>query len=211
MFGIGRSLRKVGLRAYADVLAVEQSPISVTIGNPNLLGNNEIRWQLQLRVLPESEASFDAKVHALLPQLNQPRPGTRVAVLYDPKDHGRVELDQQPASVADSAIAAITNARPDLSGAQVMGMPMTDMIREAIADPNAFRAQMMQRSAEMQQQALSAMQAAQAAPTQPAPPSPSPPSDDPVDRLERLAALKDRGLITDEEFEQQKRRILGET
>ncbi|TXI52277.1 MAG: SHOCT domain-containing protein [Mycobacterium sp.] len=34
---------------------------------------------------------------------------------------------------------------------------------------------------------------------------------DPVDRLERLAALKDRGLITDEEFAQQKRRILGES
>ena len=31
-----------------------------------------------------------------------------------------------------------------------------------------------------------------------------------IDRLERLAALKDRGLITDEEFAQQKRRILGE-
>ncbi len=151
MFGLGRSLRKVGLRAYADVLAVEQSPISVTIGNPNLLGNTEIRWQPQLRVLPRSEAPFDATVHAQLPQLNQPRPGTRVAVLYDPKDHGRVELDQQ--------------------------------------------------------QSLSAMQAAQAAPAQP----PSPPSDDPVDRLERLAALTDRGLITDEEFEQQKRRILGET
>ncbi len=33
---------------------------------------------------------------------------------------------------------------------------------------------------------------------------------DPVDRLERLAALKDRGLLTDDEFEQQKRKILGE-
>ena len=128
-----------------------------------------------------------------------------MAVLYDPKDHSRVELDQQPVSTAQTAIDAITGARRELAGAQVMGMPMTDMIREAIADPNAFRAQMMQRSAEMQQQALSAMQAAQAAPAQP------PPPDDPVDRLERLAALKDRGLITDDEFEQQKRRILGET
>ena len=88
-------------------------------------------------------------------------------------------------------------------------MPMTDMIRSAIADPNAFRAQMMQRGAEMQQQAMAAMQAAEAQVAQ-APPTP-PASNDPVDRLERLAALKDRGLITDDEFEQQKRRILGET
>lgn len=75
-------------------------------------------------------------------------------------------------------------------------MRMADIIRQAIADPNAFRAQVMQRRAEMQQQAIIAQ---------------PPPSDDPVDRLERLAALKDRGLITDEEFEQPKRRILGET
>ncbi|MCB0939912.1 MAG: SHOCT domain-containing protein [Mycobacterium sp.] len=189
----------MGVRAYADVLAVEQSSLSVTAGNPNLLGNTEIRWKLQLRVLPTSEPPFDATVHALLPQLSRPRAGTRVAVRYDPKDHGRVELDQQPAATADTAIAAITNARPDLTGAQVMGMPMTDMIRQAIADPDAFREEMMQRSAEMQQRAMNAVQAAQAQ------------AADPVDRLERLAALKDRGLITDEEFAQQKRRILGES
>ena len=124
-----------------------------------------------------------------------------MAVLYDPKDHRRVELDQQPISSAKTAIDAITSARPDLAGAQVMGMPMTEMIRQAIADPNAFRAQMMQ--------AMTAMQAAQAQAAQ-APPTP-PASNDPVDRLERLAALKDRGLINDDEFEQQKRRILGET
>jgi TPP-dependent pyruvate/acetoin dehydrogenase alpha subunit len=53
---------------------------------------------------------------------------------------------------------------------------------------------MMRRGAEMQQQALGAAQAQQ----------------DPIDRLERLAALKDRGLLTDEEFEQQKRKILGD-
>ena len=194
MFGFGRSLRRVGLRAYAEVLSAEQTALSVTVGNPNLMNNSEIRWELQVRVMPDIEPPFDATVHALLPQTNRPRPGTRVAVLYDPKDHARVELDQQPASTADAAIEAITNARPDLSGAQVMGMPMTDVIRQAIADPNGFREQMMARGAQMQQQAWPGR----------------PQSNDPVDRLERLASLKDRGLITDEEFEQQKRRILGE-
>ena len=72
-----------------------------------------------------------------------------------------------------------------------------DVIRQAIADPNAFRAEMMHRAAEMQQAALNAAQAAQTAP-------------DPIDRLERLAALKDRGLLTDDEFERQKRKVLGE-
>lgn len=198
MFG-RRDLSKVGVRAFADVLAAEQSAIAVTIGNPNLVDNTEVRWKLSLRVTPEDEPPFETSLTALLRQLSPPRPGMRVPVLYDPKDHSRVQLDRGPAATADAAIDAVTAARPDLAGAQVMGMPMTDVIRQAIADPGAFREEMMRRGAEMQQQALGAMRAAQ--PQQGA---------DPIDRLERLAALKDRGLLTDEEFERQKRKILGE-
>lgn len=198
MFG-RRDLSKVGIRAFADVLAAEQSAIAVTIGNPNLVNNTEVRWKLLLRVTPDTEPPFEASLTALLPQLSPPRPGMRVPVLYDPKDHSRVQLDHQPAETADVAIDAVTSARPDLAGAQVMGMPMADVIRQAIADPTAFRDEMMRRGAEMQQQALNAMQAAQAQP-----------GADPVERLERLAALKDRGLLTDEEFEQQKRKILAD-
>lgn len=52
----------------------------------------------------------------------------------------------------------------------------------------------------MQEQALQAMPPQAAAPAQ---------GSDAIDRLERLAALKDRGVLTDDEFEQQNRRILG--
>lgn len=194
MFG-RRNLSKVGTRAYADVLAAEQSAVSVTVGNPNLVGNTEVRWKLHLRVTPEGEPPFDVGVTTLLPQLTRPRAGMRLPVVYDPRDRSRVEVDHRPADTASAAIDAMTAARPDLQGAQVMGMPMADVIRQAIADPAGFRAEMMRRGAEAQQQAYTAT---------------PPRSDDPVDRLERLAALKDRGLLTDEEFQQQKRKILGE-
>lgn len=192
MFG-QRKLSKVGIRAFADVLAAEQSPISVSVGNPYLVDNTKVRWNLRVRVTPDAEPPFEAGLHALLPQLTRPRPGMRLPVLYDPKDHGRVQLDDQ-ADPADTAVDAIAASRPDLAGAQVLGMPMADMIRQAVADPAAFRAEMMRRGAQLQQQAMGAAQA----------------GFDPVDRLERLAALKDRGLLTDDEFEQQKRKILGE-
>lgn len=42
-----------------------------------------------------------------------------------------------------------------------------------------------------------------------APPT-APASEDPIARLERLAALKASGVLTEEEFQQQKRRILSE-
>ncbi|MHA7649437.1 SHOCT domain-containing protein [Mycobacterium sp. ML4] len=195
MFG-QRKLSKVGVRAFADVLNAEQSIISVTVGNPNLVSNTEVRWTLRLRVTPEREPSFEATLNTLLPQSMRPRPGTRLAVIYDPRDHSRIQLDQQ--SPAETAIDAITAARPDLSGASVMGMPMGDVIRQAMSDPSGFRTEMMRRAAEMQDQALQAMQ-----PQAPAR------DHDVLDRLERLAALKDRGVLTDNEFEEQKRRILG--
>lgn len=199
MFG-QRKLSKVGVRTFADVLHAEQSAVSVTVGNPNLLGNTEIRWTLRLRVTPEHEPSFETSLKALLPQSMPPRPGTRLAVVYDPKDHSHIQLDQQPA--AETAIDAITAARPDLRGAEVMGMPMGDVIRQAMADPSGFRNEMMRRATEMQEQALQAMRPPA---TKPAPQQGS----DVIDRLERLAALKDRGVLTDDEFEEQKRRILG--
>jgi hypothetical protein len=43
-----------------------------------------------------------------------------------------------------------------------------------------------------------------------APAAPRAPQDDPIARLERLAALKASGVLTEEEFQQQKRRILSE-
>ncbi|PJE24496.1 MAG: hypothetical protein CK431_05720 [Mycobacterium sp.] len=170
--------------------------VSVTVGNPNLVNNTEVRWTLRLRVTPEHEPSFETTLKTPLPQAMRPRPGTRLAVLYDPKDHSRIQLDYQ--APAETAVDAITANRPDLSGASVMGMPMGDVIRQAMSDPAGFRTEMMRRAAEMQEQAMQAMQ-----------PQPPAASQDPIDRLERLAALKDRGVLTDEEFEQQKRRILG--
>ncbi len=45
-------------------------------------------------------------------------------------------------------------------------------------------------------------------PPQPAP-APAPAAPDPVSQLERLAALKQQGILTDEEFSAQKAKILG--
>jgi hypothetical protein len=49
-------------------------------------------------------------------------------------------------------------------------------------------------------------------PTYAAPPPPPPaaaPAADPIEQLQKLAALKDQGILTDEEFAAQKAKILG--
>jgi hypothetical protein len=42
-----------------------------------------------------------------------------------------------------------------------------------------------------------------------APPAPPPPEADPIERLKELASLHTDGVLTDEEFAAQKRKILG--
>jgi hypothetical protein len=42
-----------------------------------------------------------------------------------------------------------------------------------------------------------------------APPPPAAPAQDPIEQLKQLAALKDQGILTDQEFAAQKAKILG--
>jgi Short C-terminal domain len=47
-------------------------------------------------------------------------------------------------------------------------------------------------------------------PAPPPPPAPAAaPAQDPIEQLKQLAALKDQGILTDEEFAAQKAKILG--
>jgi Short C-terminal domain len=44
---------------------------------------------------------------------------------------------------------------------------------------------------------------------EPAPAAPAPAAPDPVERLRELAKLRDDGILTDEEFAAEKRKVLG--
>lgn len=70
------------------------------------------------------------------------------------------------------------------------------------ADAQAYQDQ----QAYEQQQAMAQQAAAQQAAAQPAP---APAGDDTITQLKELAALKDQGILTDEEFAAQKAKILG--
>lgn len=79
---------------------------------------------------------------------------------------------------------------------------------------NAVSGSMNQRAQAQSQQAAEAQafrQQQAGAPPQPAPPPPMSPSagDGVIEGLERLAALRSQGILTDQEFEQQKARILA--
>jgi Short C-terminal domain len=68
---------------------------------------------------------------------------------------------------------------------QAEGVPVAQLMQRAMADPAGFRDEMLGQA------------------------GPGPEPADPLVQLERLAALRQRGVLTNEEFEAQKKRLLG--
>ncbi|WP_406087176.1 SHOCT domain-containing protein [Streptomyces virginiae] len=65
---------------------------------------------------------------------------------------------------------------------------------------------------EAQQQQQTQQQAQQQAPPPPPPPAAAPPADDmttKIEQLKQLSTLKEQGVLTETEFAEQKRRLLG--
>jgi hypothetical protein len=98
----------------------------------------------------------------------------------------------------------------------VRGMARTAaVVGTATATRNAVNRRQADKNAQAYAQAeASAAQVApppqQYAPPPPPPPAAAPvPAEDPITQLERLGALKAQGLLTDEEFNAQKAKLLG--
>jgi hypothetical protein len=95
----------------------------------------------------------------------------------------------------------------------VRGMARTAAV---VGTATATRNAVNRRQADKNAQAYAQAEASVAPPPQqyapPPPPPPAPvaaPPEDPITQLERLGALKAQGLITEEEFNAQKAKILG--
>jgi putative oligomerization/nucleic acid binding protein len=59
-----------------------------------------------------------------------------------------------------------------------------------------------------QEQRLASLESQQAPPSAPAPPAGAPP-DDKIERLKQLGELRDSGVLTPEEFEREKQKVLA--
>lgn len=211
MFGsnkrLERRLQERGVRAPADVLEATQSNVAVTIGNEAIVSNTEVVWKLRLRVKPAMGEPFEAEVKERYPQFGGPAAGQTVGVLFDPDDHSKVVIAHDQGSQLDAAINTALANSPGVAANPGLAGPIQDLMRAAISDPQGFQQRMRTQGpaafgvdiSEMMQMAQANFQAA----------SP-PPSQDPVDRLAKLADLHERGALTDEEFAEQKRKILGE-
>lgn len=142
---------------------------------------------LRLSVEPAGAAAYEAtlKVDRDGPSLPTAT-GTRVQVLVDPSGPQRLALPADPTFT--------------LPGGQTY--QPTQGLAGAIAEATrrGDAKEVMRLSAELQQQTKDAQVAATA---------PAPSGDDPLDRLEKLGKLRDSGVVSEQEFETEKAKILG--
>jgi len=178
-----KHLEENGKRANATVMEVAEKGMAVTSGAEGVVANTTIALKARLKVQPDDEPEFEVTQRFRFPQLAIPSAGMVIPVIYDPSDHDKLILDESPEAQQQTALAS------------------------AGVDPSQL-GQMIQQAQEMKAQA-GQMQAAQMG-QMPGMPPPAQPQADPVAQLEKLQALKEKGALTDAEFEAEKAKILGQ-
>lgn len=142
---------------------------------------NQILWKVTLRVRPDHGAAFSVDVQTPYPKLDGgPSMGSRIGVVYDPKNHSKIAVDP--------------NA-PVESWGQAQAETMNKVISQAAGSAGAVFAG--------GQWVSGGPGAAAAAPT------PAAGGGNVAQQLAQLTELKDKGALTDVEFQAAKQRLLG--
>ena len=193
-----KRLEEQGRTARATVLDIASRGMTVTTGNDQIVANTKVVLKTKLRVEPDGEPAFEVEQRFRYSQFAIPSAGSVVAVVYDPDDHDKIMLSEDPAAVTQATLSS-AGMSADQMGlvTQLQQASAAGMSREAMADMarqwgQAHGATIIDGSG-----ALSGV--APAAP------------ENPVDQLEKLADLRDRGILTDAEFEAQKAKILSQS
>jgi hypothetical protein len=132
--------------------------------------------------------------------------GSVVPVRYEPSDHSKVVLDgpalEERHARADAAGTAQFDAQLDRlgqPGSGTGGGPGVQALA-GLGNLGDLKAQLLQTAAENPGSVVDLSSG-----------SPGRPASDPEDRLAKLADLKERGVLSDDEFAAEKAKILGES
>ena len=228
LFGKKKDILSSGAQARALITRVDDTGMTI---------NNNPRVKLTLQVQPEGDVPFEVTKKMTVSRLSIPAVGTSIWVRYDATDKSRVEIDQAkndeagatgaPAHGPAAGAAALgtfpissTTFSTTIDGGSTVidarGVPgLRGELMKAVqdvqagGDPNELREAVMKA---MSQGTAVNMPAGSLAPgATPALPGQPPPAEDPLDQLSKLNDLRQRGALTEAEFQAQKAKILGES
>jgi putative oligomerization/nucleic acid binding protein len=150
-------------------------------------GGRLFRWQLLLRVTPAGQPAFEVEYSQWLPPDYEPVVGQTFDVLYDPADQTKVVVDPRAASPLTKAMNVMNSA----GGSEEEQRRAT---QEFMALTNPGVAKVLQEYQEV------------AAAT----PLPGDLKPDVASRIEQLDRLMKAGLISDEQYQAKKQKLLGQ-
>jgi Short C-terminal domain len=198
-------LRENGRSALATVIAVKQGHLGSGGGQDWGGQNSSLNFHFTLQIAPDGEVPFEAKVNdRILISNSPPGVGAKIAVLYDPNDHSDVRIDHSNEGMVENAIGGIPDSMKQAIQAAGAGDAVADIMKQVATDPEALLKSMRGGGD------IAAQFRAQLNPIGAQPAAAAPATQDPVAQLAALADLRDRGVLTNEEFTAQKKRILGE-
>src|SRR3954468_2583478 len=185
-----RKLEDHGTHAPATVLAISDRGMTVSHNGGPLVADTEVILKTHLRVEPPGEPSFEVEKRLRYDQLAMPSAGSQLAGIFNPEDHDELMLD--PAGPAAGVMATVI---PGLGSVQDLLTTVQAAKAEAGGDRQAMT------------EALLAQFGGGAAVVGGGGGFGTPP--DPLDELAKVGELHRNGVLTDEEFTAQKRRLLG--
>jgi hypothetical protein len=204
-----KRLEENGRRANATVLEIASRGMTITHGNDAIVSNTKVVLKTRLRVEPDGEPAFEVEEKFRYSQFAIPSAGTVLPVIFDPDDHDKIMLDESPEAATRVGLSQVQGQlqQAGLSADQVGFISQLQQAAATGADRNQLREMAMQWSQQHGATVIDssgAMQAMQGMPGVPAQPAESV-----ADQLEKLADLRDRGVLTDTEFETQKAKLLS--
>ena len=207
-------LRTTGIPATATILQVEQTGMYV---------NEQPQMRFVLRVDAEGREPFEVEKTSVVPfvALGKLSSGQALPVYLDPEDPDDLVLDW--GTIAAPFTISLEDGRTlsvDNPAARQEALKQLQAYGFALEGENDLRQNPTARAAVLDVlrrhgYPVDTPQPAAPAPTPPATPAPAPvpapvPTGDPVNGLEKLAEMKEKGLISQSEFESQKARILAD-
>ena len=95
--------KKQSVQAIAELVEDGREIMNEEMKKPkyNEYAGREIFIEVAVRVLPEDEPPFEAKMQAGLLKAYLLKPGVRVRVQYDPAKKERVSMDDEPAEILE--------------------------------------------------------------------------------------------------------------
>jgi hypothetical protein len=192
-----KRLEENGRRANATVLEIASRGMTITHGNDAIVANTKVVLKTKLRVEPDGEPAFEVEEKFRYSQFAMPGAGSVVAVVYDPDDHDKIMLDESP--------AAVTQAGMMQAGLSTDQMSLVTQLQQAAAS-GVDRGEMRDMARQWaEQHGAAVIDGSGGGFGAPAPA----PAESAADQLSKLADLRDRGVLTEAEFQAQKMKVLS--